>query len=583
MADPQGIATFPGLAQVISAQMTLTHGISPSVCTIQCAPQAATLTSAPGLLRFLFGNVSLRFTDCIIDDFHATIGPQGEVWTLQLLDRRWRWRFATPLSGHYNMRLENGELARSDDPTASTQLFAPSRKTPQELAKLCLDALSEKNANVSELPNNIFPETFWDFANPAEALQQLCESLSCRIVLGLDDRIALRRIGKGHNLPTTDLMEDALSLDLQALPSKIWCVCAMARYQVDFKLEAVGLDTDGQVKPIDKLSYKPASGWSTADLEHFQNIDSNSVTVRDLAKATVFRWYRVLCPKEIPGFGKLAAGINQVVLDDQQVEQTTDAAASIGAGRPVKRNKPAQVHGKWYLGNADLKNTQTDLRPPTSEDMIYTSGFSIDRDRRLVKFTNQVIGNSEHSATSSTPTKVGIQAADLVLRTACTILQDETLGPIRWVRWKETGIKNGAGPHVIRREDLILGSYPKYSNTPGTYRSQVTSGSGMDVTTNVDEINEQADYYINAAMEEFRIKTPQARTYAGLKVINPDGAIQQVAWFVGPQGATTRASRNREQVDLSLSFKERRFYQQVRDTVQQKNAAQQKRDRRRGA
>jgi len=363
VADPAGIVTFPGLRQAISAQFALSHGISPSVCTITCAPQPPTFTPAPGTLEFRFGNTRLRFPGSIIDDFSASLGPSGEVWMLSILDRRWRWRFAEPIWGQYNQRLENGELARSDDPTEETELFAPSRKTPQELARLCLAKMKEANADVSELPNNTYPEIFWDFVNPAEALQQLCESLGCRIVLQLNDRVAIRRVGKGRNLPDdASLMEDSLTLDLQAKPDAIWCVCAPSRFQVDFKLEAVGRRSDGRIAPIADLDYTPQSGWETVDLEHFNNITNPTALTKELAKATVFKWYRIIAPASIPGFGPLVHGIHQIILEDSQVEQTTDAAASQGAGQPRKHNRPAQVHGVWYLGNEDLKNAEAVFR-----------------------------------------------------------------------------------------------------------------------------------------------------------------------------------------------------------------------------
>lgn len=585
MADPAGEVRFPGLQQVISAQFALGHGISPSVCSIQCAPQPPSFTPAPGALEFRFGNTRLRFFNCIIDDFHASLGPSGEIWTLQILDRRWMWRFAEPIWGQYNQRLENGEVARSDDPTEETELFAPSVKSPQELAKLCLAKMNEQGANVSELPNNVYPEVFWDFINPAEALQSLCESLGCRIVLQLDNTVAIRKAGKGRDLPRDpSVMEDSLTLDLQAKPDSIWCVCAPSRFQVDFKLEAVGLDTDGQLKPIDELSYTPDSGWSSIDLEHFNNIKHATAEKRELAKDTVFKWYRITCPGQIPGYGKLTHGIHQIILEDTQVEQTTDAATSVGAGQPVKRNKPAQVFGVWCPGNEDLKNIDTSLRPPADDTKTYTTGFSIDRERKLVRFSAHVFHNPTHTASNGNPDKIGgYQPAELVLRTACTVLQNGTLGIVRYTRSKKTGARNGAGPYQVRREDLILGSYPNYSTSPGTYRSQVAGGIGMSVSNNLAEVQRQADFYIQAAMDDFDSQIPQARTYAGLKAINPDGAIQQVAWFIGPQGAMTRASRNNEQVDLSISFQERRFQQKLQALLktEQKNAVQAKRDRRR--
>lgn len=57
-------------------------------------------------------------------------------------------------------------------------------------------------------------------------------------------------------------------------------------------LEAVGLDTDGQIKLIDELSYKPAAGWGQEWHAVFPSITNPAH--RELAVRSVFRWYRIV-------------------------------------------------------------------------------------------------------------------------------------------------------------------------------------------------------------------------------------------------------------------------------------------------
>ena len=59
-------------------------------------------------------------------------------------------------------------------------------KKPQALATLCLQAMGEDDYDVSALPNDARPEIDWSYQNPAEALQQLCDKLGCRVTYVVD-------------------------------------------------------------------------------------------------------------------------------------------------------------------------------------------------------------------------------------------------------------------------------------------------------------------------------------------------------------------------------------------------------------
>ncbi len=155
-------------------------------------------------------------------------------------------------------------------------------RTPQELAELYLNAMGEVDYDISELPDDTRPPVDHDYDNPAEALAALCESLGCRIVLQLDNTVKLVRSGAGAGLPAEFLLEDSLTIDLPEKPDKIAVVCGPSLYQVDFPLEAVGLDRDttsggdptDTIKPIDELSYKPSGGWGQIDLPLFADLSA---------------------------------------------------------------------------------------------------------------------------------------------------------------------------------------------------------------------------------------------------------------------------------------------------------------------
>ena len=188
MAPPQGLASFPGIRIILSASMTFSDGISPSTCTIRFPPDEE-ITEQVGTLKFTYGDEVIEFPEAGIVFNSLKADASGQEWSIQIQDRRWKWQYGI-ISGIYNLRKSDGRL----DPVLP-------RKTPQELATLLLDAMGEVGYDVSKLPNKSRPETAWTTANPAKELASLCESLSCRIVLGLDNKVRILVDGEGADLP----------------------------------------------------------------------------------------------------------------------------------------------------------------------------------------------------------------------------------------------------------------------------------------------------------------------------------------------------------------------------------------------
>src|ERR1043166_5589967 len=98
---PQGLAYFPGIKQIISARYTLSHGITPGVCSMEIAPQDD-ITAAGGALQFKFGSVLLVFPDCRVDKFSYRTNGSGQVVGLNIYDRRWKWSCGF-MRGAYNV------------------------------------------------------------------------------------------------------------------------------------------------------------------------------------------------------------------------------------------------------------------------------------------------------------------------------------------------------------------------------------------------------------------------------------------------------------------------------------------------
>src|SRR3990172_4122534 len=104
---PQGLASFPGINQIVSASIDFVHGISPSRAQITLAPQP-NFIGAGGTFSMTFADVALHWPDCRIDSNSLQRNERGEVWQLQILDRRWKWVGLGKISGRYNVRKPDG-------------------------------------------------------------------------------------------------------------------------------------------------------------------------------------------------------------------------------------------------------------------------------------------------------------------------------------------------------------------------------------------------------------------------------------------------------------------------------------------
>lgn len=559
--------TFPGVQQVVAASYTLSHGISPGVATIDMAPQA-NLIAQGGPLVFTDGNNQIVIPDCKVDQASLERNAGGRVVRLAILDRRWKWRFPT-ISGHYNLRHPSGDLI--DDGTAAPQIIWKTVKTPQELAAMCLDAMGESGYDVSALPNGTFPAVEWEYANAAQELATLADDLGCRVVLRLNGTVQLWPVGFGGPLPVSDRRIDySGSIDPPERPDRVAVVTGRIRHQVDMVLEAVGHETDGTIKPIDELSYRPGAdptlyaaanlpaGWDDIDLHQFLNIFES--TKRKLAQESVFHWYRPRVPFDIKvlriGGGTDTWTINdlaEIELTDTQVDEFLDAG--------VKRTRPAIVWGVWSDGGTGFENTATqqqtisDLALPDDFTLrsVYLDGFSIDPRRGLVKFGKQVF---QYSATNKP------QPATLTIRTGVYIRQPDDRSWRRYSRDRSYGNQYGTGTQVIKRDDLL----------PYVITNYNAAGAISGDASNQGQIEIAADHYLDAAELQYSIASPESATYAGIWPIDLDGAIQQVSWSISGGGLTTRASRNNEPAGRGKSYPERRLLENIKRDLRNKKS-----------
>lgn len=551
----QGLATFANVPgdSVISATYTAAHGISPGVCTLTILPDAP--VTIGGNLTFSFGTESVTFQDCRADLANLQLSEDGFHRQVQILDRRWKWRYGE-VNGFYNRR---------DD---TKNVIIRSEKTPQELAIILLSAMGETGFDVTALPNEARPLIEWVGANPAEELARLCDELGCRIVLHLDNRVRIHRLGVGAQLLGIQpgvTMASARGVDPPEKPDFIKVFGAPTLFQMDLPLEAVGMELDGTVLPIDQLSYRPASGWERSDPRGgFPSLLANP-EARQRAKDTVFRWYRPRVSVQFPIIvgtqGFVVTDLDQILpLFSTQVETYVDAKTG------QRRQKPAEVYGLFYRDGWHVNSTVT-----VRGTERWTNGFTILGDIGVVEFPVWV----RKRAFVSQSTFDNFPQADLKLRTSFLLRTDINTGEYHRVfTTQSTGAPLfGTGPEVIDKQDEIQLQEWETLTTWLSNRGR-------------DNISQRLAHYVNAAQLKHQLTDTGEDTYAGIVPVDLDGAIMQVTYSVGPDGAETRASRNREVNPFIPTYDARRKREQGRDGGKEaregKNEANRERHHQRG-
>lgn len=560
MSAPQGLMTFPGIDQIVGGSVTRSHGIGPSVCVLQCAPQNK-LPKMIGTLAVTFGRVRIQFPDSQIDSSSISRDRGGRVVSLRIITRQWKWAFGQ-IDGLYNERTNSGFL------------IPKLEKTPRELAEMLLKEMDEKSYDVSALPNLPRPRLDWVAANPANELARIGDAFGCRVIVDLKNRVKLVELGKGSSLPGTDVMSEGVGINPSMRPDILRLVSGPNVYQSMWTLEAVGEENDdaGTLKPIDELSYKPTGGWGKESPQGFWGVapgESPDIKekCRQLALKTVYRLYRIKeqadgAPLNIPGDPDVdVESIKQIVLLPSQIVK----APAKNEDDPM-RFKPAQITGEYYPESWSIANT--DL------GSVYDGQFSIDSNprRQLVEFSKPVFRYKSVPDDPANPDgtrHVEFDPAYLFLNTSYHVKHKDTRQLIRSTKDVRLTSNASGNPLVLPAvyEDVFKSKRATYTAIRQFETDKLTGKEILKtkfivfkkVIDNETEFNEKANYYLSARLKAFEDVLSGEREYAGIRDdIDLDGAIQQITYTVGRSGATTKVSRNSEHDHNIPTYDERR-------------------------
>lgn len=527
MAAPQGLFEFPGLPVQTSGDFTLSRGITPSVLSFNCPPSSEGFDQVADL-KITFGGEEIKFKDCAVVTANLRRNRGGYLWSIMIKDYRWKWAYGK-IGGRYNVRRDDGSI----DPKTE--------KTPQELAKLLFEQMGEPDADFSLLPNEARPECLWDIAtsNPAAELQNMLDELNCILSPAYNGKkTKVWPIGQGKDLPTNGKeINQGFGFSRGIKPDSMEVIGAPVVVQAKFLLEAVGEDTDGTIKPIDELSYTPASGWKSEWPASFSAVtatytrDGKVLECRELAARTVWKWYRIKKfadeTWDVPGLSDIKITKLKSILP---ISDALLDMAEVPAVEGAKEPKPNEVEGVWFAEGNDYENT--------AEGTRYPGDFNVDRVRGIVQFSNPAYkqdADGNHSP------------ADLYLTAAFTVRDEATDNIQRYIRKRDLpGKKLNTKPRILNRPEIVRQIIARYAGL-----------DGIHVEDNQEEVNKEADHYLDAAAKEYELEQSLDMEYTGIFPIELDGKVAQVSWSVGGSGARTRASINAEHAKID-SYKERR-------------------------
>jgi hypothetical protein len=514
-------ALFGGTRYSAGFHFCLSRGIQPSICNIKTVPdpQQTKLLQVDDLIIECANSQTLVFPQCLLEEPVLNVTPAGIFWRLRILDRRWKWRFGRAY-GHFNIPL----------PPVPGQAATYIREmTPQLLATSLFGQMGELGYDISRMPNDQRPEVHWDGENPAQLLEQLCDDLGCVICYDpFADKVTIWPIGQGaQQLPPGPTSGRTVTDFLPAKPKRIIAESAPTLFQAVFKTEAVGEDVDGTHKPIDQLSYAPKNGkWKWVnpwgDFEEItgttQINDGPTIQIRDLARRSVFRQYRITGlfspsdqsnpwtplgynnPQQQPQKMKDLKFYN-VLVDQQWVNNDQND----GGLRPK--------HSKAYVKYWDM------LLHQTQKHELYTKPCRFDTERCIVTFDEAIwlLVGDEHTG--------GAGPADVLFETSFNAGYNGILDRV-FVETDFNEVEYDTPDHLVYRKDVKSTAINRYTDLDDEH-------AGASLETNLADVNLQLEHWTDAEVSTF-VEQPGAS--ANYKLLMPfvlDGCIHQITWSGG--------------------------------------------------
>lgn len=500
-------------------------GTSPATLTLTAPADAFDeLTQRVNDLTITQAGASIVFRDCLTSGIEEAEPNDAGLVKITLLDRRWRWQFGS-IDGDYNLVDEDGSLKRE--------------KTPRQLAQLLSGAMGEALMDVSNLPNAGRPRKAWRSANPADELNQLCADYGCVVVFnGHKDKASIHRVGVGAPIQQQAVVSESRGLSIPPWPSRITIDTAAVLFQTKLLFfEAVGMDSDGKVKPIDQLSYKPALGWTKTDPAEFIDIDTvytsegETVYARDLAIATVYRWYRLT--------GVSAAG-NWTPQTLRNEPNRPRSREDIGPFLGTRLERDSSTNNRLpIVATAAYYDARENLEALPAGSKVRFD-LAINEATKCVEFA-EALYQLDAEAGVYTPAQPTVYAAYAVTSEGV---------PVRYKLTRQLGRNFGAGPRVEVHDEIIR----------EIIEQAAFGGAAKD---NVAEVTTDATALLDALVDQFQEFDTANPTLDYLVTnLTCDGMLRAIQWSAGSTAAVT--------TQLAYNGELNEFMPDLRDTPAQR-------------
>ncbi len=193
------------------------------------------------------------------------------------------------------------------------------------------------------------------------------------------------------------------------------------------------------------------------------------------------------------------------------------------------------------------------MQTPDSTQGTYKNGITVDEDRWLII--------TEDPLYSVSP-KGKYSPANIQVKIAYSVRDPQTWEFFRYTQDLQLSSAVPTQPRIIRHEDI-------FGKAVGTFDEEFGLIDFTD-NTDADDLNAEANYYLQAAAQEYIEQDSLDVPYAGLVPIQVDGLIQQVTYSIssGPGGSTmTRASLATEHNPYVLPWAVRRRNEKERNAA----------------
>lgn len=525
----QALVRFPGITETLGGVVTLSRGPFPSAALIYFVPQDS-LSLSEGDLTISYGTDSITLADCQPEMASLRIhkSGQGFIHSILILDRRRKW-MQSRLTQDLNRRMADGDI-----PPANQMSL-------QVMAANLLEACGESFYDVTSLSADNYPRLSAVSSNAAYELDRLCDESGCDIVL-LENSVKIVKRNTGSGLPSGGRIASPSYEFLSSTGPQYFTVDGgPTLWDGNLKLEAVGMDTDGCLKPLSELSYMSSIIRSKEHPLAFPNLSRRD---KHLALSSVYRIYRVKSMVDdsltIPGLASSdtvsVSNAYQIKLQDHRLPVCNSSTGE---------TKPAQVVGNYWNRSESFSQTNEpgDYYPADV-------GFRVDTENGLVYFDDIMCSLNSSGC---------FKEAELYLQTSWMIESDagQLVRGVYSVNRQGVEIAAPLNPEnlCVSREELQARYYLAYNDAATYARTKVSSSNKASVTAESAAITDA----LRAPYNEDR--TQRVLVYEGIKEIPLDGKVQQVTYEINhlKDGmARTIASENFEHEILVDSHNRRK-------------------------